>query len=487
VYLAVNTFEYEISIPLFYVAIVIADGLFWGLVIRFCSNIGRVYFATLVEYNSWNYFFCQRLRLIIGRTSSLQVWGFTYYQKFVLYMLGVNIGTDVEVAGPLLPQFQIPFSEIYLSKGATLTSGVWIGEEYWINGVWHVNPVCIGQNSFVGNLGAVLEGTTATQAVIASLAVINKDSRASKISNSVAIGNPAFYTLQSSKFADETNVPNQFVFVRHTRLLFEFFLLIIDSTLVLIDTAIGLIVSASIFQYAKQFLVSQSALQWFGIVLAGKVSSFLFGMITTLLFKYFVMGKFKPGAYKFFSPWFYCRRFLYIMFTQWYIGELEYWGSSEWTNFVFRLMGVTIGNRVIIEDQNCILEYDMVTIGDDCTLETGSILQPHTFEGRVMTCRPVTLKNGVLVGSGSLVLAGATLQEDSLTECLTLVFKNQELQSGRQVIGGSISSRSSSHRSLQQSSPRSEFSDSDDKLYSSSLFTHRSNFTSTYSSDLGTI
>jgi non-ribosomal peptide synthetase-like protein len=463
VYLAVNSYQFQILIPFCFLALAILDGLFWGFIIRVSSRSGTVRSRGMIEYNNWQYFCCQRLRLIIGRTSNFTLWGFTYYQKLLLWYLGVNISADVEVAGPLLPHFQIPFSEVFLNEGSTLTSNVWIGEEYWINGVWHVSPVSIGQNSFVGNMGTVSEGSTPSQSTVASLALVNKESRASKIPNSVAVGNPAFYTQQSVQFGWGGTSGNQFVFARYTRVAFELMLLAIECALTLVGQAVGLVVSALAFQFVGEALAPRSLLQWIGVVLIGKLASLTYGAATTLLFKHAVMGRFTQGGYRFFSPWFYARTFLYIMLRAWQSNELEYWGSSEWTNCVFRALGASVGRRVIIEDPGCLLEFDLVTIGDDCTLETGSILQPHSFEGRVMTCRPVTLRNGVLVGSGSLILSGADLHTDSLTECLTLVYKNQVLVTGRQVVGGDISPKKGSSYKSNELSYSSQTSESEAK------------------------
>ena len=51
------------------------------------------------EYNSWEYVFIQRARLLIGRQVNFGTWGFTSIKKLLMRISGLKIGYHVEVAG----------------------------------------------------------------------------------------------------------------------------------------------------------------------------------------------------------------------------------------------------------------------------------------------------------------------------------------------------------------------------------------------------
>lgn len=97
---------------------------------------------------------------------------------------------------------------------------------------------------------------------------------------------------------------------------------------------------------------------------------------------------------------------------------LRLFDGTPFKSVVWRLLGVRIGRRVF--DDGCFLtERAMVTLGDGCTLNVGSVVQCHSQEdGTFKSDRTVigpgcTLGVGVLVHYGVTVGAGAHLAPDS--------------------------------------------------------------------------
>jgi serine acetyltransferase len=85
---------------------------------------------------------------------------------------------------------------------------------------------------------------------------------------------------------------------------------------------------------------------------------------------------------------------------------------------VWRLAGVRIGRRVF--DDGCsIAERTLVTIGDECTLNAGSVIQCHSMEDGIFKADFTVLEDGCTLGTGALVHydvtmgQGAQLQPDS--------------------------------------------------------------------------
>ena len=116
------------------------------------------------------------------------MWGFTGFKRYLLTWSGINLGQNVEVAGPVLPNFQIPFNFIKLEDSSTLTSAVWIGEERWENGVWRIEKVIIGHDAFVGDTGTVVAGRIPNNSIVSSVAVVHD---CPKDEFSVCVGNPS--------------------------------------------------------------------------------------------------------------------------------------------------------------------------------------------------------------------------------------------------------------------------------------------------------
>lgn len=72
------------------------------------------------------------------------------------------------------------------------------------------------------------------------------------------------------------------------------------------------------------------------------------------------------------------------------------------------LMGVRIGRRVF--DDGChISEKTLVTIGDDCALNVGSVIQAHSQEDRTFKSDRIAIGAGCTLGTGALVHYGVTM------------------------------------------------------------------------------
>ena len=136
-----------------------------AMLIGVCSLLS----VSSVTYDSWRYLLTQRCRLILGRQMKTDLWICGVLKKLLLRLMGLVIIPSAEVLGHVLPHFQIPFPFVHIGRYATLTSEVWVGEEYWEGGVWNIQEVFIGEQSLVGNKGAVASGSTPSQSIVASL------------------------------------------------------------------------------------------------------------------------------------------------------------------------------------------------------------------------------------------------------------------------------------------------------------------------------
>ena len=108
---------------------------------------------------------------------------------------------------------------------------------------------------------------------------------------------------------------------------------------------------------------------------------------------------------------------------------LEPLRGTPFINVFLRLMGCRIGRRVFT-DTTDITEFDMIDVGDDASLNDGAALQTHLFEDRVMKVGPIRLGRRTTVGSQSIVLYDARMEEGSSLGDLSVLMKGEVLPAG---------------------------------------------------------
>ncbi len=103
--------------------------------------------------------------------------------------------------------------------------------------------------------------------------------------------------------------------------------------------------------------------------------------------------------------------------------------GTPWKNLVSRLLGVRIGRRVL-DLGAWMSERSLLTIGDDATLDEGSILQCHSQEDGAFKSDHSTVEAGASVGSGALVHYGVTVGEGAVIAADSFLMKGEEVPAG---------------------------------------------------------
>ena len=93
-----------------------------------------------------------------------------------------------------------------------------------------------------------------------------------------------------------------------------------------------------------------------------------------------------------------------------------------------RSNGVSVGRNASV-DWSRVLEPDLVTIGGDVVVAENALVQPHTFEHRVMKLQRVKIGSGSVIGPNAIILAGATVQDRVFIEANTLILRNDDVPS----------------------------------------------------------
>ncbi|MET9762287.1 Pls/PosA family non-ribosomal peptide synthetase [Streptomyces sp. NPDC006372] len=98
--------------------------------------------------------------------------------------------------------------------------------------------------------------------------------------------------------------------------------------------------------------------------------------------------------------------------------------GTPFKSLVWRLLGVRIGARVF--DDGCALtERRMAAIGDDCTLNAGSVLQCHSQEDGTFKSDRSRLGAGCTLGVGAFVHYGVTVGEGAVLAADSFLMKGE--------------------------------------------------------------
>jgi non-ribosomal peptide synthetase-like protein len=100
--------------------------------------------------------------------------------------------------------------------------------------------------------------------------------------------------------------------------------------------------------------------------------------------------------------------------------------GTPFKNVLSRLLGVRLGKRVF--DDGCFLpERTLVTIGDDVTLNAGSVLQSHSQEDGAFKSDRITIGSGCTIGMGGFVHYGVTMNEDATLAADSFLMKGEDV------------------------------------------------------------
>ena len=100
--------------------------------------------------------------------------------------------------------------------------------------------------------------------------------------------------------------------------------------------------------------------------------------------------------------------------------------GTPFKGLIWRLLGVRVGRRVF--DDGCgIAERTLVTIGDYCTLNAGSVIQCHSMADGIFKSDYTVLEDGCTVGTGAFVHFGVTMGEGSQLRPGSFLMKGEKV------------------------------------------------------------
>jgi non-ribosomal peptide synthetase-like protein len=105
---------------------------------------------------------------------------------------------------------------------------------------------------------------------------------------------------------------------------------------------------------------------------------------------------------------------------------LGLFSGTPFKSIILRLLGVRVGKRLF--DDGCgIPEKTIVTIGDDVTLNSGSVFQCHSMEDGAFKLEPISVGSRVTIGVGAFVHYGVTMQDGSELTADSFLMKGSDV------------------------------------------------------------
>jgi non-ribosomal peptide synthetase-like protein len=106
--------------------------------------------------------------------------------------------------------------------------------------------------------------------------------------------------------------------------------------------------------------------------------------------------------------------------------HLAMFDGTPFKSFIWRLLGVRIGKRVF--DDGCyITERTMVSIGDGCTLNSGSVIQSHSQEDGGFKSDYITIGAGCTLAVNSQVHYGVKMGDGANLGAAAFLMKGEEV------------------------------------------------------------
>jgi non-ribosomal peptide synthetase-like protein len=132
------------------------------------------------------------------------------------------------------------------------------------------------------------------------------------------------------------------------------------------------------------------------------------------------------------------------------IAYLAIFNGTPFKGVIWRLLGVRTGRRVF--DDGCsIIERSLVSLGSDCTLAAGSIIQCHSLEDGAFKSDYTVIGAGCSLGSVAFVHYGVTMAAGSALDADSFLMKGEQVPPGARWGGNPATERG--RRALPQHGP----------------------------------
>lgn len=364
-------------------------------------------------FRKWMVSLCTELTL--DSLSSLYA---TVYMRWLYRLMGARIGRDSELSTSLSGRYDL----ITVGENCFIADDVMLGEEACRQGWITLEPVVLGDRVFIGNDAVVPAGSEIISDSLIGIKSLTPPASETRAKKGIWFGSPpmAFPVRQTFDEIGTQWTYSPPRWKRVARAVFEAFSVSFPSMLFItlgtyaVEALTPAITSHNMVRIIPQFLAAGTVVSIALVVIAA-------GM------KWLLMGKYKPTVKPMWSWW--ALRSEAIAVLYWGLAGnamLDHLCGSPFLPMAMRLFGAKIGKGVFL-DTTDITEFDCVSVGDFCAINTTSALQTHLYEDRVMKVGRVQLGKGITVGANSTVLYDTHIGDFARIGPLTIIMKGESL------------------------------------------------------------
>lgn len=353
---------------------------------------------------------------------SLEVVGPLYASLYLppwYRMLGAKMGRNAEISTAAASTPDL----LDIDDEGFIADSVFLGAPHIDRGYVTIGKTRLGKRAFIGNSALIPSGSIIGDgSLVGVLSTPPLGEPGASAPSTSWVGSPAIFLPQrqiSKAFSEETTYrPTRKLYLQ--RLFIEFFRIILPATFFTILASLmiyAVILFHQHYSTLKLILVFPLLYTACGIGAA----------LIVIASKWLLMGRYKPDEKPLWSTFVWKNELVTALYE--HLAGPFLFHMLEGTPFMgvfLRLLGTKVGKRVYFETSE-ITEFDLVTIGDDVTLNSDCTVQTHLFEDRVMKMSTVSIGNGCSVGTGSVVLYDAKMEHHSTLSDLSLLMKGETL------------------------------------------------------------
>jgi non-ribosomal peptide synthetase-like protein len=108
---------------------------------------------------------------------------------------------------------------------------------------------------------------------------------------------------------------------------------------------------------------------------------------------------------------------------------VEVFNGTPYKSLVYRALGARVGRRVL-DDGSWFTERSLVTIGDDCVLNEGALIQGHSLEDGVFKSDHIVMGSGCTVGTAAFVHYGVRMEDGTHLAADSFLMKGETVRAG---------------------------------------------------------
>ncbi|MFJ4169151.1 Pls/PosA family non-ribosomal peptide synthetase [Paenarthrobacter sp. NPDC089714] len=340
-----------------------------------------------------------------------------------LRLLGAKVGKNVEASTVLL----VPRMTT-IGDGAFLADDTMVAS-YELGGGWmKIAPAKIGKRSFLGNSGMTAAGRNVPKN---SLVAVLSATPAKAKSGTSWLGSPPVRLRRTAVDADQTRTFRPPFKLKLARALWELcrFVPVILTVAIAAGSMLAFNAIAQLWGYWAAALLG-------GVVMlaAGAVAA-----MSAIVAKWVLVGTIRVGEHPLWSSFIWRNEvvdtFIEMVSAPWFARSAAGTPALVWW---LRGLGAKIGRGTWCESY-WLPEADLVTLGENSTVNRGCVVQTHLFHDRVMSIGTVTLGAGATMGPHGVILPAARVGDGGTVGPASLVMRGETVPAGTYWMGNPVS------------------------------------------------